>query len=58
MITINDKKYKVLENLGYQGGRYGKVVKTEQGERIAVSATAWRWNIPIIIPYVKPTRLS
>ena len=36
MITVEGKKYKVTENLGYQGGHYAKACETKDGEKIAV----------------------
>jgi hypothetical protein len=42
-IEIEGKKYKVTENLGYQGGYYIKAVETPEGERIAVKRGVWTW---------------
>lgn len=54
MITINDKKYKVISNLGFQHSRgvYAKVVETKDGEKIAIkpSGGSWSFSTPLIIP--------
>ena len=43
-IEVAGKKYKVTENLGYQGGHYVKAVETPNGERMAVRrGFAWTW---------------
>ena len=43
-LEIEGKKYKVSENLGYQGGHYAKAVETKSGEKIAVlRAGRWTW---------------
>ena len=43
-IEVEGKKYKVTENLGYQGGHYVKAVETLDGERMAVRrGFAWTW---------------
>jgi len=50
MITVDGKKYKVTENLGFQGGHYAKVVEVAGKERIAVkSGGVWIWHVPRII---------
>jgi len=44
MITVDGKKYRVTENLGFQGGYYAKVVATDTGERVAVKRGGqWTW---------------
>ena len=50
---INDEivDCKVVENLGYQGGRYGKVVLYEGEGRIVVKeGNRWVLNTPTILP--------
>ena len=43
-ILIEGKEYKVIENLGFQGGYYPKAVETGEGERIAVKRGGiWTW---------------
>ena len=44
-IEVEGKRYKVTENLGYQGGHYVKAVATpDGGERMAVRRNfAWTW---------------
>lgn len=43
-IEVDGKKFKVTENLGYQGGHYVKAVETPDGERIAVRrGFEWTW---------------
>ncbi len=44
MIQIDGKKYKVIENLGYQAGHYAKVVATDDGEKTAVKTTGGEWR--------------
>jgi len=53
MITIDGKRYKVVESLGYQNGRYAKIVQTEVGERVAVAygrGGPWEWHKPVVLP--------
>jgi len=50
---IDDKKYKVVENLGYVHGRgtYAKVVDTENGEEIALKCGGkWKFAQPVFLP--------
>ena len=50
MITIEGKKYKVAENLGFQAGYYAKAVEVDGKERIAVKrGGSWVWYVPKII---------
>jgi len=43
-IEVEGKKYKVTENLGYQGGHYVKAVESPNGERMAVRRGCdWTW---------------
>jgi hypothetical protein len=43
-IEVEGNKYRVTENLGYQGGYYAKAVDTPDGERIAVKRGGiWTW---------------
>lgn len=43
-IEVEGRKYKVVENLGRQGGYLVKVVAAEGGERTAVKRGAtWVW---------------
>jgi hypothetical protein len=46
MITIDveGKKYKVMENFGYQDGHYVQAVETPDGERMVVwRGFVWTW---------------
>jgi len=50
MITVDGKRYKVTENLGFQNGQYVKAVEVEGKERIAVKkGNTWVWYVPQII---------
>ncbi len=43
-IEVENKAYKVVENLGYQNGYNAKVVETDDGERVAVRINGvWKW---------------
>ena len=44
MIEVESKKYKVLENLGFQNGYYAKEVAADGDARIAVKRNGkWTW---------------
>jgi len=44
MITVDGKKYKVLENLGFQNGHWAKEVATDGDAKIAVKRNGkWVW---------------
>ncbi|MFA5344750.1 MAG: hypothetical protein WC315_00525 [Candidatus Omnitrophota bacterium] len=58
MITIEGKKYKVVESLGYNhdAGTYGKVVLVDGKERIAVGTRGcWKFWEPQLRPGSKVT---
>lgn len=43
-IEVEGNKYKVTENLGFQGGYYAKAVETPDGEKIVVKRSGvWTW---------------
>lgn len=42
-ITVDGKKYEVVEDLGYQGGHSAKIVVTDEGEKTAVK-DGYRWR--------------
>jgi hypothetical protein len=43
-INIDGKSFKVVENLGYQGGYRAKAVDTLDGEKIVVYRNGrWEW---------------
>ena len=43
-IEVDGKEYKVIENLGYQGGHYAKMVLVEGKECVVVKhGKMWRW---------------
>ena len=46
-IKIEGKEYKVIENLGFQGGHYAKVLIVDNEEKVAIKAHGgWRfWTI-------------
>ena len=54
-IEIEGKKYKVVENLGFNNRReqYAKVVQTEDGERVAVRdpgrGMPWKFAQPLVV---------
>jgi hypothetical protein len=53
MITVDGKKYEVLDDLGYQGGQYVKEIKTAEGSRIVTKrsrSAPWRFHIPMVLP--------
>ena len=53
MIEIEGKKYKVIENLGYQHSRgvYAKVVRTNDGEKIVFKKNGhWEFAKTVILP--------
>jgi hypothetical protein len=53
MITVNGKKYKVVESLGYSPdvGEYAKVILVDGKERTVVgSRGCWRFWVPKILP--------
>lgn len=44
-IEIDGVKYPVLENLGFQGGYYAKLVYTETGHRVVIKKGGkWAWH--------------
>ena len=43
MITINGKKHKVIENLGWQNGMYVKEIETDTGSKMIVKAPGGTW---------------
>ena len=44
MIEIDGKKYKVTENLGFQGGYQAKYIEDNGKERVAVKrGGVWTW---------------
>lgn len=55
-ITVEGKRYKVLDNMGFQHSRgvWAKEVETENGPRIAISGSRigaeWEWAKPEIRP--------
>ncbi len=52
-ITVDGVEYKVVENLGFQGGLYGKEVETPEGRRVVSSRGArgpWKFHRPMILP--------
>jgi hypothetical protein len=59
-ITIDGKKYKVVESLGYNhsAGCYAKLVQTDDGEKMAVShmARGGRWRFWTAADRTEPLR--
>jgi hypothetical protein len=49
MITVNGKRYKVTENMGFQNGYYVKAVMTENGERICKRTQGTNWEFTSVI---------
>ncbi len=47
-IEVEGVKYTVVENLGYRGGYYAKIVKTPNGDRVVVKKGGWVFWKPII----------
>lgn len=44
MIEVEGKKYKVTEDMGFQGRYYLKAVQTEDGEKIAKKVAPGKWT--------------
>ncbi len=48
MITVEGKKYKTIEDLGFSHsiGKYAKLLKVDGGERVAVKSPGgiWKWH--------------
>ena len=58
-ITVCGKKYKVVEDMGYQRGVYVKAVwdEDESRERIAIKGYGgWEWSLPFVL--LPPSRVS
>lgn len=57
-ITIDGKKYKTIEDMGYQHsfGFYAKCVKTDDGEKIVIKRPGgkWQFNPTGIIAGINP----